>query len=370
MAEAYSRNGAWVTVVTNNNGARMLRGRPVTLCILPYSNATPLCAAKSRILEVLGVIRLILRNGPFDAIVVPTKGPDELLPAYATSRLLHIPIVVIPHHTQARKSNPITGLFLKHRQYHTLESFALEVASDLSNLLVAHADLIFVFGETWKWEFCRRLGINPSKIRETSNGVSVPEPPERPSDRGRFDGVYVGRLSNIKGTDTLMLAWKEVCKTLPQAKLAVIGGSSKDVERYRELAMKASVSNNVFFLGYIDRDDLIQTLRASTVFVFPSKMEGFALAVAEAMACGLPCVISDIPVFREFYSDAAFLADKDSPSDFASKILVLLRNPSLREKYAKLSLSLSNRYSWNEIARREIAFISELSLGKFGGSSE
>ena len=58
--------------------------------------------------------------------------------------------------------------------------------------------------------------------------------------------------------------------------------------------------------------------------MFPSKEEGFGLAIAEAMACGLPCVISNIPALRETFDPVAIFVNVDDPEAFAHAALTLI----------------------------------------------
>jgi len=96
--------------------------------------------------------------------------------------------------------------------------------------------------------------------------------------------------------------------------------------------------------------------------VFPSRLEGFGLAAAEAMACGKSVVASRAGALPEVVADSetGILCDPDDPADFARAILRLLEDPSLAEKMGKAGLARAKRlFQWDETARRTLAIYEE-----------
>jgi len=104
-------------------------------------------------------------------------------------------------------------------------------------------------------------------------------------------------------------------------------GDGPHRETLERLASTVGGDSRVEFLGYIkDRADVYAEMARCDVFVLPSHAEGFGVSLAEAMALGLPPVVSDIPVFHEVVGDAGIFVDKDSPRDIASGITELQSN--------------------------------------------
>ena len=102
--------------------------------------------------------------------------------------------------------------------------------------------------------------------------------------------ITVGRLVEQKGIDVLLEAWAKVTKTLPDWQLAIVG----DGPLHAKLKMRAAelnIENCVKWLGHVS--DPFPLLRAAEVFVLTSRFEGTPNALLEAMACGLPAVVSD-----------------------------------------------------------------------------
>ena len=101
-------------------------------------------------------------------------------------------------------------------------------------------------------------------------------------------------------------------------------------------------------LGYVADNELPALYRGAEAFVYPSRFEGFGIPVIEAMACGVPCVVSSHPSLDEACGDAAVRADPDSPEEFAEGITRALAE---REGLVRRGLEHARRFSWLETGR-------------------
>ncbi|RYE50288.1 MAG: glycosyltransferase, partial [Sphingobacteriales bacterium] len=90
---------------------------------------------------------------------------------------------------------------------------------------------------------------------------------------------------------------------------------------------------NVHLKGQVN--NIPSLLPAYNIFVMSSRFEGFSLSVLEAMAAGVPVLLSDIPSFREQCGDYALYFDLENPQSLANKILLLHQNPSLLKNMAE-----------------------------------
>jgi len=117
---------------------------------------------------------------------------------------------------------------------------------------------------------------------------------------------------------------------------------------------KLGLSQNVTISGFVSDQEAVRLLKSSRIFVFPSKAEGFGLVVAEAMAAGLPCILSNLPALKEnFHSAAVFVEPKDVKG-LAQAILALLSDPKKRRKLKKRGQTLVKRFSWEAVAKKEL----------------
>ena len=160
--------------------------------------------------------------------------------------------------------------------------------------------------------------------------------------------TLVGAVHPRKGTDILIDAWSRLVSQYPNLNLVLIGPrydlSRSELSDFKEKIersiVKSKNSQNVFFLGQVDCVD--SYLKASDMFVFPSAREGMPNSVLEAMASGLPVVLTPyIGISKEIgVPDQHFLlADRDSKS-LCENILKIIKDDGLSSK-----LSLNAR-SW------------------------
>ncbi|HEY5651263.1 MAG TPA: glycosyltransferase [Acidimicrobiia bacterium] len=182
----------------------------------------------------------------------------------------------------------------------------------------------------------RDLGIDRALVRVIGRGRSrtrlgVADPERRARVRtdlgiGHEDPVLitVGRQEWQKGQETAIRAHALVLERIAGANLLLVGREGNHSGRLRDCARELGIADHVRFLGH--RTDSPDLLAASDVFLFPSRYEGFGGALIEAMALGVPSVVSDIPVLREVAGESALFAEVDDPGDFASKAIYLLEN--------------------------------------------
>jgi glycosyltransferase involved in cell wall biosynthesis len=100
--------------------------------------------------------------------------------------------------------------------------------------------------------------------------------------------------------------------------------------------------------GYVSDEELPALYRGAEVFAYPSRFEGFGIPVVEAMACGVPCVVSSHPSLDEACGDAAVRADPETPEAFAEAIGLALAE---REQLVARGLSHARSFDWLETGR-------------------
>jgi len=149
--------------------------------------------------------------------------------------------------------------------------------------------------------------------------------------------ISLRALKPIYNIESLVMAIPIVLKQIPEAKF-IIAGQGPEEKMLKDLASSLNVSDSVIFVGLIPNDDLPNYLTASDVYVSTSLSDaGLAASTAEAMACELPVIITDFGANAEWIQDGknGFLVPMKNSKSLADKIIVLLKDKNLREKFGK-----------------------------------
>lgn len=127
--------------------------------------------------------------------------------------------------------------------------------------------------------------------------------------------LFLGRIHEKKGCDLLLRAWKEIQATSREPLHLVMAGPAEDDYglAMKKLATDLGLSQVVSWPGMISGDLKWGSLRSADVFVLPSHQENFGISVVEALACGVPVLISNkVNIWREIEQDqAGFVEDDD-----------------------------------------------------------
>ena len=138
-----------------------------------------------------------------------------------------------------------------------------------------------------------------------------------------YDGVFIGRLHHQKGVLVLIDIWKKVTKTLPLAKLAIIGDGELRNQLNKKIA-KLKLQKNIKLLGFLDGQKKYDIFKQSKIVVHPATYDSGGMAAAEAMAWGLPGVSFNLEALKTYYPKGMIKVkcfDLDSYSDNIIKLL-------------------------------------------------
>jgi glycosyltransferase involved in cell wall biosynthesis len=167
-------------------------------------------------------------------------------------------------------------------------------------------------------ELKKYVGYDPSKVVKSFFGIDerVLDIAKEPMPAKEYDIIYVAHYEKRKNHEPLIRAIAEIDKNLKVFFLGRDNGLELSLKNLcRELALK-----NVVFSDPVDDKTLWQTYRKSRVLANPSLYEGFGIPTIEALALGIPAVISDIPVYHEVGADLVTYFDPNDPNDIARKL--------------------------------------------------
>lgn len=130
----------------------------------------------------------------------------------------------------------------------------------------------------------------------------------------------------------------------------IICGQGNLKNEHIQLAKDLGVSDRLHLLGY--RSDITKIMKSSDVFVFPSKREGLSVALMEAMACGLPCVVSKIRGNTDLIDDGKGGMLFDDGAQLSREIIQVMESDSRRKEMSMYNVSKIKTFSRTEVEKK------------------
>jgi glycosyltransferase involved in cell wall biosynthesis len=230
------------------------------------------------------------------------------------------------------------------------------------------ADRFTAISATVRMQFHEHMGVPLEKIHVTTLApdprfaVDV-APTAVAAARARWKlservVLYVGMTQAHKNLERLLDALALLVREQPQdpVQLAIVGPvvPAERVPLYARIDA-LGLGERVRFIDWLADGDVVLAYHAASVVVQPSLSEGFGLTVLEAMQCGTPCVVSDLPVLREVAGDAAVFVDPLSPASIAGGLRAVLDDPDRARALRALGSTNASRFSWRCAARETLA---------------
>lgn len=258
------------------------------------------------------------------------------------------------------------------RTVHHVDRFADRRLADWQERAIVSATRLLSVSRTWQESLARDYGAHADCV---GNGVDVGRfAPDRDANDASVRTAFglgtgpvflsVGGFEARKNTLLIVEAFASLRAALPQAQLLVVGGASLlDHAGYRGQVLAAvdrldlgfGPGRAVIETGPVPQAMMPALYRAADALVFPSLVEGFGLAVLEAMACGTPTIVSAQEPFTEYLTvgDTLFV-DPDEPADIARAMRDVLA-PGLAERLRRAGSIVAAAHSWTACAARHLS---------------
>ena len=243
--------------------------------------------------------------------------------------------------------------FLRHP-----EQMTAEIRRDYPALARAHAARahgVIVSSQYAAAEVTRELQIDPARVHVCPPGRPVwsEQVRQRRANSRGSHVLFMGTLNIRKNVGTLLEAYARLRARVPDAPPLVLAGHRTPAsKRWEERCEQPPLKGHVSITGYVDGARKIELYTNAAMLVLPSYEEGFGLPVLEAMACGVPVIVSSRGSLPEVAGDAASPIDPDDADGFADAMAAMLDNPD--DAIAR-GVARAGHYSWTscaEAARR------------------
>jgi glycosyltransferase involved in cell wall biosynthesis len=353
LAHALARSGNSVTVYTRRDSREL--PRRVLLAggvVVEHVDAgPPIPIAKDELLPWMDAFAAELRAA------WQHRAPDVVhshfwmsgKAALCAARGLGIPLVHTYH-----------ALGVEKRRHQGIADSSPAARIDEERMLARNADRIVATSSAELFELVR-MGANPRHVKIIPCGVDLerfsPTGPREPRCANRFRVVTLSRLVERKGV-------ADVIEALPRvrdAELVIAGGSANgdaathaQARRLARLAHDLGVAGRVEFRGPVERAGVPALLRSADVVACTPWYEPFGIVALEAMACGIPVVVSAVGGLIDTVVDgvSGLHVPPRDPVRLARALNILATDAGRRRDFARAGvLRARNRYSWARVAR-------------------
>jgi glycosyltransferase involved in cell wall biosynthesis len=240
-----------------------------------------------------------------------------------------------------------------------------------SRYAAKHAAKLLTVSEATKQDLVRMYSTNPDKITVTYLGLTDGFRPmnydEAQKVLDKYDLVYqkyilfLGTIQPRKNIPRLIDAYQKLKKENHiEEKLVVAGGRGWLWEPILKKIKTAGIDGSVKYLDYVSKQDLPYIIAAARLLTLPAEYEGFGFPPLEAMASGVPVVVSNVSSMPEIAGESAVLVDPNSIDSIASGLLKVLTDNNLRNDMIKKGLERAKLFTWENTAKKTLEVIESL----------
>jgi glycosyltransferase involved in cell wall biosynthesis len=236
------------------------------------------------------------------------------------------------------------------------------------------ADALVTISESTRQDSIRLLDVPPQKIFTTQLGKTVEF--REVKDRDKLTEVrekynlpdsfilYVGLVEPRKNIPFLLKAYKSLVVEGIQHNLVVVGRFGWMYQEVFKQIEELGLEDRVQFTGYLPQDDLPMVYNLASLFVYPTKYEGFGLPALEAMACGTPVITTKISSLPEIVGDAGILIPPGDKQALTGAMAEVLRDSTLSNQLSTRGLQRSEYFTWERTAQETMKVYKQVLMGR------
>ncbi|MDK2820962.1 MAG: hypothetical protein PWP31_927 [Clostridia bacterium] len=230
--------------------------------------------------------------------------------------------------------------------------------------LVNKAEKVICCSRYMKEEVERLFKPALSKVKVIPNAVRPIDDITRTNNNHNI--LFVGRLVIEKGVQTLIEAFSRLVSFYPEARLTIAGDGPYGKE-LKNLVNSLGINNLVQFTGFVSEGERNQLLARSCMAVFPSLYEPFGIVALEAMAAGLPVIVSRTGGFADFVEDglSGLFFEPGNVEDLTRCLVSIFQDPILAEKLSIYGQEkVMKEFTWEAVACQTLSLYQETKTRK------
>lgn len=174
--------------------------------------------------------------------------------------------------------------------------------------------------------------------------------------------IYIGTIQPRKNLERLIEAFSET----KGFNLVIVGkttGEGRQGWMFEDILKKPrelGIDDKVVFTGFVPEEDLVYLLNGAVAYINPSLYEGFGIPVVEAMACGVPVLVSNTSSLPEVVGKAGVMFDPYSVEKMRDAMKEVVENEKIRKDLSEKGLEQAGKFSWEGMAKEVLKVFEDL----------
>jgi len=186
------------------------------------------------------------------------------------------------------------------------------------------------------------------KLRKKNSFVFFPGPKftKTPNKTKKTLITFVSTFFERKNHILLLKAFDQI-KDKTDLNLCLVGRFIEpQISKINQFIKDNKLEDRVILSDYLSDSELKQIYKKTAILCNPSKIEGFGLQIIEALHMSIPCIVSEIPVFKEVFKNSCLYFEVDNAQDLSNQILFLSKNSELKHQLNLNSKAILKKYSF------------------------
>ncbi len=181
--------------------------------------------------------------------------------------------------------------------------------------------------------------------------------------------LFASMNFEIKGLDNILLSLSKLKSQKRKFKLLIVGKGN--IKKYTQIAQKAEISSNIIFTGPVSKEKMIKIYLSSDFYIMLSKFDTFGMVVLEAMAAGLPVIISSNVGAKDLVREGknGFIINNTSDSDYIAAKIDELCNENIRNRMAEAAYQTATQNTWDHVVAKYKKIYTDILAARVSNSS-
>ena len=218
---------------------------------------------------------------------------------------------------------------------------------------IKRAGMLVTISDAVKQQLIKSFGVNAELVHIVSVGIEqVVEKPNLPKEPLTI--FYPAATFPHKNHQVLIAAFNRIAQKHRNVQLLLSGGEGRAEKEIRRSVSASPAKEHILLTGRISSSELESILKSSAVLAFPSKYEGFGIPVLEAMAAGVPVVVSKGTPAEKLPGEKSLRVEPHEVDDWVNALELLITDHKLRNEIAEENIKIAKGYTWDFSANQLI----------------